>query len=207
MGSLEATIILIPKPAPDSPKAADFRPISLLNVDYKIWAAAIVARINPLLPTLCRATQTGFIPGRSILHNVSFNRDIIEWAERSKTPVVVIFLDFEKAFDRVKWHYLWRVLDHLGFPAEFGIVIRALYTGLSSTLMIPGATQVVLRPSRGVRQGCPLSPALFALFTEPLGALIDDLGVGGLSSPPPGCAPPGSGPPSASSHSWLAVCR
>ncbi len=82
-------------------------------------------------------------------------------------------------------NYLWRVLDHLGFPTELGIVIRALYTGFSSTLMIPGATQVVLRSSRGVRQGCPLSPALFALFAEPLGALIDNLGAGGSSSPPP----------------------
>ncbi len=94
---------------------------------------------NPLPPTLCRATQTGFIPERSILHNVAFKRDVIDWAERSKTSLVVAFLDFEKAFDRIRWHYLWKVLDHLGFPAaELGIVIRALYTGFSSTLMIPG---------------------------------------------------------------------
>ena len=205
--SLEATILLIPKPTSGTPKAADFRPISLLNVEYKIWAAAIAARINPLLPTLCRETQTGFIPGRSILNNVAFNRDLIDWAERSKTPLTVAFLDFEKAFDRVWWHYLFRVLDHLGFPAELCIIIRALYTGFSSTLMGSGATQVVLRPSRGVRQGCPLSPALFALFAEPLGALIDALGAGGSSSPPPGRAPPGCGPPSAASHSRISVCR
>ena len=124
------------------------------------------------------------------MHNVSFNRDLIDWAERSKTPLAVAFLDFEKAFDRVRWQYLFRVLDHLGFPAELCIIIRALYTGFSSTLMVSGSTPVVLRPSRGVRQGCPLSPALFALFAEPLGALIDALGAGGSSSPPPGRAPP-----------------
>jgi hypothetical protein len=120
------------------------------------------------------------------MNNVSFNRNLIDWAERSKTPLAIAFLDFEKAFDRVRWHYLFRVLDHLGFPVELCIISRALYTGFSSTLMGPGATQVVLRPSRGVRPGCPLSPALFALFAEPLGALIDALGAGGSSSPPLG---------------------
>jgi hypothetical protein len=122
------------------------------------------------------------------MHNVTFNRDVIDWAQRSKTPLVVAFLDFEKAFDRIRLNYLWKVLDQFGFPMELGTDIRALYTRFSSTLLrlVPGATQVVLRSSRGVRQGCTLSPALFALFAEPLGALIDALGAGGPSSPPLG---------------------
>ena len=191
--SLQASVILLPKSSSACPTAGDFRPISLLNVDYKVWATSIAARVNPLLPGLCRPTQTGFVPGRQIMQNVTFNRDIAQWARQTGSPLVFALLDFEKAFDRVNWAYLYSVLAQMRFPASLIADIRSLYSGFHSRLMLSGEHQVAFRPSRGVRQGCPLSPALFALFAEPLGALIDAMGVGTASAPPTGVLLPSVG--------------
>ena len=176
--SLQARIILLPKTAADAPRASDFRPISLLNTEYKIWAKAVSRRLAGVMQHICSPRQTGFVPGRSILHNITFNRDLLEYMREDRGGAVMAFLDFEKAFDRVNWTYRDAVLRTLGIPEPMLRTINAFYSGAASQLELNGSTGSWFHPTRGVRQGCPLSPLLFALFAEPLGALLDDMGNG-----------------------------
>ncbi len=94
-------VALLPKTDKAHPYAGDFRPITLLNVDYKIIAGCVAERIKQVLPSLIHITQTGFVPGRLIFENLTFTRDLIDWSKHTHTPIHIAFLDFEKAFDRV----------------------------------------------------------------------------------------------------------
>ena len=188
--SLQARIILLAKTTAAAPSAADFRPISLLGTDYKIWAKALSRRIAGVIEKVCSPRQTGFIPRRSIQQNIAFTRDLLEYMREDSSGAIIAFLDFEKAFDRVSWTYRDEVLRKLGFPEETLRTIAALYRGAESQLELNGEAGPWFTPTRGVRQGCPLSPLIYALFAEPLGALLDDLGNGRDGGEPTGIALP-----------------
>ena len=120
----EGIVALLFKTEGENPKPGDFRPISLLNSDYKIIAGALAARIKLVLAALVHETQTGFVPGRLIVENLTFNRDFFYWSKRTGSPLVVAFLDFEKAFDRVSWFYRDQVLTKMGCSILFIMVRR-----------------------------------------------------------------------------------
>ena len=82
---------------------SNWRPITLLNVDYKILARAIAKRIEPKLPKLVHSDQTGFVKGRYIGQNRRLLNDLMEFTESNKLPGMLLFIDFEKAFDTLEW--------------------------------------------------------------------------------------------------------
>lgn len=176
---LAARVIPFAKTADAAPPPSQFRPISLLGVDYKIMSKAVTRRVLSVMPSLCDPSQTGFIPGRSILHNVTVNRDCIEFHREKPSTAVIAFLDFEKAFDRVSWLYRDRVLQHMGFPQELLRTLHAFYADAPIQIEVNGLLSAPFRATRGTRQGCPLSPCLFSLYAEPLGALLRALAEGG----------------------------
>ena len=106
------------------------------------------------------------------MENLTFNRDLVDWSRLTNSPAYIAFLDFEKAFDRVSWRYRDAVLRWLGFPESFITMVNALYNEASVRLIINGKLGERITQTRGVRQGCPLSPFIFALFVEPLGELL-----------------------------------
>ena len=177
---VEALIIFLAKTDDQSPRASQFRPISLLNADYKLLAAMLASRINAVLPALVHDQQTGFVLGRLIHSNLSFCRDLCDWATASSSRVFVAFLDFAKAFDKVSWSYRDEVMDRMGFPPGFIDMVRGLYAEARVRFNVNGEASDPVSPTRGVRQGCPLSPVLFALLVEPLGLLLRDLAVEGV---------------------------
>lgn len=185
---LAARVIPFAKTKDAAPYASQFRPILLLGTDYKIMAKAVTRRLLKVMPTLCHPTQTGFIPGRSILHNVTSNRDCIAYHHGKPSSSVIAFLDFEKAFDRVSWHFRDRVLRQMGFPEQLLRTISVFYHDAPIQLELNGVLSVAFRATRGSRQGCPLSPPMFCLYAEPLGALLRDLSAGpaptGIVAPP-----------------------
>uniref|UniRef100_A0A8C5MRY5 Reverse transcriptase domain-containing protein n=1 Tax=Leptobrachium leishanense TaxID=445787 RepID=A0A8C5MRY5_9ANUR len=163
-----ADIALLPKEGRDASRPENYRPISLLNFDIKLLAKILADRLNPMLTSLIHPDQVGFIPGRQLYENTRRGADLVWWAGSTRTPSLLLSLDAEKAFDRVTWPFLFRLLVRLGLPDNFINVIKALYENPRAQIKLQGASRSPFTISNGTRQGCPLSPILFVLALEPL---------------------------------------
>ena len=150
----------------------NWRPISLLCVDYKIGTRALAARLQKVLPSVLHEDQTCGVPGRSIFSNLYLIRDLIEYCSAKNLPLAIISLDQEKAFDRVNWNFLDRVLQKMNFGPEFRQWVRVIYSEISSACLHSGFVTSFFEISRGARQGDPLSSLLYTLVAEVLGAAI-----------------------------------
>ena len=150
----------------------NWRPISLLCVDYKIGTRALAARLQKVLPSVLHEDQTCGVPGRSIFSKLYLIRDLIEYCTAKNLPLAIISLDQEKAFDRVNWNFLDRVLQKINFGPEFRQWIRVIYSEISSACLHSGFVTSFFEISRGAHQGDPLSSLLYTLVAEVLGAGI-----------------------------------
>jgi hypothetical protein len=177
-------ITLIPK-ARDRARLGNWRPITLLGSIYKILAKTLIGRIQPTLSHVIRPNQTGFVEGRSILDNIFMAQEALGWAEESEQNLVLLFLDFEKAFDRIEWGFLFSALTKLGFSKTWVRWVASLYQAATSAIKINGTLGPDFQLAMSVRQGCPLAPYLFMLATDVLGYMLADPkhGVEGLSLP------------------------
>jgi hypothetical protein len=150
----------------------NYRPIALIPVDVKVLSKALTYRLQQVILDLIHPDQKGFVKGRSIHHHVRFLADLQDLVTSRDEEAYALFLDFEKAFDRVNWDYMFRLLERMGFGAEFVQWIKLLYTDPQAHLVINQNIQPALHPTRGVKQGDPLSALLFILTIEPLGNLL-----------------------------------
>lgn len=113
--------------------------------------------------------QAGFIPQTDIFDNIFKTLDIIQYCKQCfDTPIVILLLDIEKAFDQVESTYLLKLLEHMGFGPNFLMAIQSIYKDPSARVCLNGFTSSSFHIKRGTQQGCPLSPLLFALALEPL---------------------------------------
>ena len=165
-------ISLSPKDENDLMVLSNWRPITLLNVDYKILARAIAKRIEPKLPKLIHSDQTGSVKGRYIGQNVRLLNDLIEFTESNKVSGLLLFIDFEKAFVTLEWPFIHHTLRFFNFGPNIQKWISVLYRDVESGAINGGYMTNYFRVSRGVRQGCPLSPLLFILCVELLAQKI-----------------------------------
>ena len=175
-------IKLIPKKEADLKILKNWRPLSLLNCDYKIAAKSIANRIQSTLPKLINNDQTGFIKGRFIGENIRLIDSIIDYTNDQSIPGLILLLDFEKAFDTLEWSFVEKTLQHYGFGPSIQKWIQTLYCDIESGVMNNGWMSECFKIERGVRQGCPLSPYLFVLSVEVLASAIrSDQHIKGIS--------------------------
>lgn len=162
------TIVLICKDEKKRDQLKSWRPITLLNLDYKIFAKALANRIYPALPAVVSDTQAANIAQRSTQHNIAAITDIMHWIERTNNAGAVFAIDSEKAFDRVNHNYMFRCLEKINWNDNLTEMIRLIYKEAISRVLVNGHATREIRIERGVRQGCPLSAALFIITMEPL---------------------------------------
>lgn len=161
-----------------------YRPISLLNVDYKVLAKVLANRMKRVIGDIVQPTQSYSVPGRDIADTIATVRDVIEYMKRDKIGGVVVGIDWNKAFDRVEHRFLFRVLERFGFGERLVSWIRTLYRGAKSCVKVNGILTDRFRVERSVRQGCPLSALLYAISIEPLASQIkEDHKVKGINLP------------------------
>ena len=108
-------IKLIPKKDAEPDLIKNWRPISLLNCDYKIAAKAIANRFKQVIPNIINYDQSGFLKGGFIGENIRLIDGIIKYTAAQNIPGLLLFLDFEKAFDTVEWSFLQKTLQYYNF--------------------------------------------------------------------------------------------
>ena len=150
----------------------NWRLITLLKVNYKLASRAIAGRLLKFIHLLVAEDQTCGVHGRFIGENVALLRDMVSFASSSRTPVAILSLDQEKAFDRVDWGFMRSTLVAMGFGPSFVAWVDLFYHRVQSCVNVNGYVSAFFNLLRGVRQGCPLSPLLYVLVSEVLAANI-----------------------------------
>ena len=147
----------------------NWRPISLLNVDYKILSKALAERLKTVLPEIIHVDQRGCVPGRYIGENIRLIDDLLfEIENQDDDNPVILMLDQEKAFDRVEWDWLFETLEGYNFGETFITWLKTLYKDSKSCILTNGVQSEYFEISRGIRQGDSLSALLYIIQFEPL---------------------------------------
>ena len=174
-------ITLIPKTQSPT-NVTEFCPISLCNVVYKLIAKVLANRLKKILPSIISETQSAFVRGRLITDNIFVAFESLHHMStqrHGKTGHMALKLDMSKAYDRVEWTYLEAIMLKMGFQSTWVNLIMECVHSVSFSILVNGSPHGYFTPSRGLRQGDPLSPYLFLLCTEGLHGLLSQAKISG----------------------------
>jgi hypothetical protein len=145
----------------------NYRGISLLNVAYKVYANIITRRLNIINEYILSEEQCGFRKGRSYSDCIFITEQLIQKRREFNLSTYVLFVDCEKAFDRVPRGKMWNIMKNKGFPDHIVKAVRGLY--INTRIKIDKGTSVSnkeIHINQGIKQGCPMFPILFNIFID-----------------------------------------
>ena len=169
LSARQGIISLLEKIGRDLLKLKSWRPLTLLNSDLKIYSKILATRLHSTFTTIIHKSQTGFCKGRYIAENIMKMINLMEFCKRTESSAVVISIDFEKAFDKMRWTAAYDALRAFGIGEKFIDLVKILYNKPTSTVMNNGFWSDWFRPTRGCRQGDPFSALIFTVTAEILG--------------------------------------
>ena len=168
----EGVISLLEKPGKDRLRIINWRPLTMLCCDYKIFAKILANRLQLVLPTIVHTDQKGFIKDRYIGHNLLELLSTLQYCEDKKVPSYLMALDYEKAFDKVQLTALEQVMSMFNLGETFIQWAMTCLRDFKSSVINAGTRSRSFKVTRGLKQGCPLSPLLFNLMVEVLAIKI-----------------------------------
>lgn len=156
---------------------ANYRPITVLNSDYRVLAKVLANRLKTCIGQVIHPMQSGFVPGRLIGENIMLNQ-LLPSAVGDSSMAAAVYCDFKKAYDTVDRPFMYAVMEALGVGDGFLRWVRLLLTNTSACAQINGHISTTVPFTAGVRQGCPLAPYLYLFVTEALYCLLKERGFG-----------------------------
>ncbi|GJV03431.1 RNA-directed DNA polymerase, eukaryota [Tanacetum coccineum] len=166
-GCNSSFIALIPKIS-NANMVKDFRPISLIGSLYKIITKILANRLVPVLGDLVHDVQSAFVAGRQIMDGPFILNEVMQWCSLKKMKTLIFKVDFEKAYDSVRWDFLDEVLRKYGFGDKWRRWIQSCLSSSRGSILINGSPTSEFQFFRGLKQGDSLSPFLFILVMETL---------------------------------------
>ena len=175
-------ISLLPKGNKHRENLKNWRPISLLNVTYKLLSWVIARRLRSVMDVLIHESQRGFISGRFIGENTRLLYDCMHYFNDHEIPGFLLLLDFEKAFDSVSWKFIFNVLNYFNFGPNLISWIHIFFNEFSLCVSQNGFSSEYFTIGRGCRQGDPPLPCIVLLCFEIMGAMIrNDEQINGIT--------------------------
>ena len=159
-------ITLLEKKGKDCMEIANWRPITLLNIDYKLLTKTLGQRLKKVFPGLIHKDQNGFVPGGSIFYSSHTIRDILFYCKKENIDLILLALDYSKAFDSVDFLFIHNTFQLFNFGENFKKWIKIIYNGGKSCISNNGHISESFEIKRSTRQGDPISPLVFILCLE-----------------------------------------
>ena len=163
---------LLEKIGKDSLILKNWRPLTLLNVDNKIYSKVLANRMPKVLPSIIHHMQNGFMKGRQMTENVMKLIQVMHFCEQDSQNALLVSFDFEKAFDMVEWQALYKAMEAFNFGDRFIEMTKILFNKPLVCASNNGYWTEFFTPTRGCRQGCCFSPSGFNIIAEIIGSAI-----------------------------------
>ncbi|KAH1256215.1 LINE-1 retrotransposable element ORF2 protein [Glycine max] len=170
-----STLVPIYKNKGDIQNCANYRGIKLMSHTMKLWERVIERRLRK--ETQVTENQFGFMPGRSTMEAIYLLRRVMEQYRMAQQDLHLIFIDLEKAYDRVPREILWKALEKKGVRVAYIRAIQDMYDRVSTSVRTQGGESDDFPITIGLHQGSTLSPYLFTLILDVLTEQIQEIAL------------------------------
>ncbi|XP_057444081.1 uncharacterized protein LOC130736256 [Lotus japonicus] len=157
----------------DSPQGLrDFRHIFFVGCMYKVVSKILAKRLKGVLPKLIDESQSAFLDGRNMLDSILIANEVVHDANRKGVPTMVFKVDYEKAYDSIKWNFLFYMIERMKFDRKWISWIRGCLSSSSVSVLVNGSPTEEFKMEKGLRQGDQIALFLFLIVAEGISGMI-----------------------------------